>query len=90
MAGTGFGQYIGTTTEGEVPNITGHASVGMYPYGTSGALYLEVGGYNQSGQSTPLKNGTIYFDASRVSNLYVTGATKVRAASLFMAYVIKY
>ena len=85
-----MGQYVGTTTEGEVPNITGQVSVGVYPYGTTGALYSDVGGYNQSGTSAPLKNGTIYIDASRVSNLYVTGATKVRAASLFMAYVIKY
>jgi len=79
---------IGDTTNGGVPNITGNAPVGVYPYGTSGALYVDVGGYNQSGPSASMRNGTIYIDASRSSAVYDSGTT-VRPAGVYMNWIIK-
>ena len=89
VAGTGLGQYIGTTTEGQLPNITGQNAMGYSNAGTpSGAFY-------SGGNTSKIGSGAgqiwrVNFNASRSSGLYQDGVTQVRAASLFMAYVIKY
>ena len=89
MAGTSE-SYIGQTTEGEVPNINGSIGFGSTD-GTapvSGAFYNGSSIQGIRGNGSNVKN--ITFDAKRVSNLYVDGVTKVKAASLYMSYVIKY
>ena len=98
LAGTGMGQYLGTKTNGVVPNITGfisgevnflHGTGGFY----SGALYpsndYDYQTYAQHA-TTYNKSRQINFDASLSSNVYVNGVTQVRAASLFVAFCIKY
>ena len=88
LAGTSFGSYLGTTTNGQVPNITGGTGgcVGnVAPYG----VFYQGGQYGTAGGGS----GKFYqnvFDASRSSSLYTNNATQVRAASLFIAFLIKY
>lgn len=97
MAGSA-GDWIGKTTNGQVPNITGfingevnflHGTDGSY----GGAIYPSDNYTYQifaEKQTTTNKSRQINFDASRASDFYVDGVTQVRAASLFVAMCIKY
>ena len=92
VAGTA-GSYIGTTTNGQLPNITGTINRAvMYPNnGGTGAFTFSSSSGNIPGpNSGQPKQILITFNAANCSSLYQDGATQVRAASLFMAYCIKY
>ena len=91
-AGTGFRQYVGTTTNGQLPNIKGDLPNTAINYagwsGVNGAFNItSFSAYASVGNITGSK---ITFDASRSSQVYSDYATTVRAASLFVPYIIKY
>ena len=94
LAGTSPYSYLGTTTEGQLPNITGILDTGDRRWNTnalSGAFYGTNGGANKyTNQVSTTTTQIGAFDASRCSTLYVNGTTQVRAASLFVCMIIKY
>lgn len=86
--------YLGTTSNGYVPNIKGSAGVYSLQRNASstqsGALYNTGATYYGYGSSTNNTGLTVNIDASRSSSLYVDGATHIRAASIAMLFCIKY
>lgn len=85
--------FVGGSTNGGVPNITG----GISNYANFGALSdnsaLYSGGdavWGAMSSSQQHHNDNIYFDASRSSNIYQNGQTKVKSAGLYILHCIKY
>ena len=73
------------------PNITGTYRVDYgRPTGYSDGAFYHAGGGPEIRGNTAAGNCGVGFDASRVSSLYVTGSTQIRAASLFVKMIIKY
>ena len=71
-----------------LPNITGSTGGCVGNVAPSGA-FTQGGQYGTAGGGS----GKFYqnnFNASRSSALYVDGSTQVRAASVFVAFCIKY
>lgn len=56
----------------------------------SGAFYTQPVANSTSAYSGSGGNANLFFDASRVSSLYVNNAPQVKAASLYMHLCIKY
>ena len=87
------GSYIGKTSDGVLPNITGSIGSAESHNGVSGAFY---NGSNRSGLFHRANQGTaadINFSASRSSSIYGSGwfdGTRVVPASVGMNYCIKY
>lgn len=92
IAGAGAA-YLGTTTEGVVPNIRGYIENTTWTHaGMQNATgpFTANGITGSYGATSGNQGSRLNFDASRVSNLYLDAATQVRAASLFMRHIIKY
>ena len=91
LAGTSFGSYLGTTTNGVLPNITGIVNAPVYGALTppSGVFYAPSGNWTTLRGDAAAHPPTA-FDASRSSALYANNTTQVRAASVFIAFCIKY
>ena len=83
--------YIGQTTPGVLPNITGSFK-GSIGQNADGAFYTADGGtdgYGSQVHSEP----RVYFDASRSNSIYGNGwfsAERVIPNGVGVAYIIKY
>lgn len=92
--------YLGSKTNGMVPNIFGTlqttGSLGQdqrssTSNGTGALTSLETSNaFNYGSGGRQSQTNGIKFDASLVSNLYVTSATQVRAASIYVKMLIRY
>ena len=91
------GSYIGQTSNGVLPNITGSAGVYSLQRNASstqsGALYNTGATYYGYGSSTNNTGLTVNIDASRSSSIYGAGwfdGTRVVPASVFNAVIHTY
>ena len=97
------GEYIGKSTNGVLPNITGGIDAGysgnsnfLGLFNNGSGCFAVSGNYNQRYPS-PLSGGVNYtgmsFDASRSSSIYGNGwydGKKVIPAGSGVSYIIKY
>lgn len=88
------GGYIGTYTNGQLPNITGSfatAFIGNQNTGVySGAFYSTKYNPGQGAASNGSWSGYYNLDASRSSSIYMNNETGVVPRSLTVKFIIKY
>lgn len=88
------GDYVGQSTEGVLPNITGQfATSGTNQSGSGAIWYTQVSTGAQGWSGTGASNGQWDFNANRSNSMYGSGwfeGRKVVPASVGMSYCIKY
>jgi hypothetical protein len=87
-----WGEFIGQTTDGTLPNITGTAGIYWTQAEATGAFFVDTV-HKNSEKNDPHGHNNLGFDASRSSSLYGNGwysGARVIPASVGMNYCVKY
>lgn len=88
------GVYIGQTSNGVLPNITGTFYIDVYGGGQPTGAFTRDSNYNvPNHQNWAAEGWRMVFDASRSNSMYGNGwfdGTRVVPSSVGMSYCIKY